>query len=357
MPQSYLLISQSDWDGLNAKIDNIHVAKAHLFPGADAGLKITAAIASLPAGVGGIVDATGFPNPQNLTGFTVPRGVEVLLPPIFFTMFSTGPSIVVNEGGRLIGMGTNSPGATTIKPASGFNKDVIKCISSGGESSWWHHGEVRNIRILANKQQNALGHGLSVYGLAETSLIQRMSISDAAQAGLYIKGSQSGTGSIENVTVNTNGTYGVQLDEFRSAITLKCVGGDQNPITFGITNPSLGGGGILLIDPKSEGSIAVDPLPIQISGGSAKVSLTIMGGNFTTPNSNKTILRIAPDTGFDPSVQIIGLVSGNSFTTLIDDLKNAQTVSTQASTYHSLFTYCAGKYARFDETGFHTFPS
>jgi len=327
-------------------------ASSPRYAGADAGQKIASAIADLPAGWGGLVDATDFDS-GSLTGFTIPSGVTVELGPTFFTMPPSQP-ITVLQGGRLHGMGSNSPGATTIKLGNGCNHDIITCISSGGETNWWHHGDVDRLRLLGNKANNTTGNCLSVYGLAETAVIQRINIEDAAQVGLYIKGSQSGTGSIENITTNKCGLYGTQLDEFRSGILLKSVGGDQNPITFAITNPRLGGGAITLIDPKSEGTVSADPIPIKFIGGSAKITLTIIGGNFLTPNQNKTAIQIAADVGIDPGIQIMGLFTGNHMPTLIDDLKNSQVVTTDPATYHQFFSYCGGKLARFDEAGFFT---
>lgn len=356
-PQFQAMLTPEIWASLIAQLDsdsNLHVIKAYQLPNVsgDVGMKIAAAIGMLPVGVGGFVDATGFPNPQTLSGFTIPPGVTVLLGPIFHTAIGANP-IIVNQGGRLLGVATNSPGATTIKLGDTLNRDLIKCLSTAGESGWWHHGEVRAVRLLGNKFNNTIGNVLSVYGIAETSLIQRVSISDAPQAGLYHKGSASGTGSIENVTVNACAQYGVQLDQFRSSILLKSVGGDQNPVTFAITNPSQGGGAILLIDPKSEGAVGADPDPcVLIQGGSAKVTLTIQGGNFTTPGTDKTMIRIAADVVVNPGIQIMGLSSGNGFTKLIDDLKNDVVVETPPLTYHQFFAYCGGKYARFDETGF-----
>lgn len=359
VPSYFAGVTKELWEELARQIDNPMVVKAHTLTSVsgDAGVKIATAISMLPVGVGGLVDATGFTNPQNLSGFTIPPGVTVLLGPVFFTMPAASPSIVVNQGARLIGAGANNPGSTAINAFTGFNKDVIKCVSTSGEANWWHHGEVRNIRINGNRAQNSSGHGISVYGLAETSVIARCNIHNCAQAGLYIKGSQSGTGSIENVTVNSNGVYGVQLDQFRSGILLKSVGGDQNPVTFAITDPQQGGGAIFLIDPKSEGTTTNDPDPcILISGGSAKVTLTIVGGNFLTPNQGKTVIRIADTVGVNPGIQIMGLFTGNHMPVLIDDLKTAQTVTTAPTTYHQFFAYCGGKYARFDEGGFFTTP-
>ena len=345
MPTYIAQITQAEWESATAV--NPLVLKAYDYPGADAGLKIAAAIAALPAGIGGLVDATKFGNPQNCTGFTIPPGVTVQLSPVLYTMQAAGPSIVINEGGRLIGAGSNNPGATKIKASTNFNKPLIVCIAKSGATGYWHGGLVQDLWLDGTKASQTAGNALEVYSCAERSVIQRLNISDAKQAGLFISGSQSGTGSMHNITTNTCGTYGVQLDQFRSAITLICVGGDFNPVTFGITNPITGGGSILLIDPKSEaagtGDTTATPV-IRITGGSAKVTLTIVGGNsLCPPGINKTLVELAADVGAHHTVQILGHFGGNTIPTLINDLKDGHTVTCPGTTYHGMLAYDGGQ--------------
>jgi hypothetical protein len=334
----------SDAGIVAATLVNPNVVYAHTQAGANAGAQIAAAIAALPA-TGGLVDATAFTNPQTIgTAITIPPGVTVRLGPIFYTVTAT---ITVQQGGRLLGAGTNSPGSTILKAGNALNAPVVKAINSAGEASWWHHGEVRNLRVDGNKSQQTSGNAVEVYGLAETSLLQRLVILDAKQADLYIKGSQSGTGTVQNVSVNSADAYGVQLDDFRSGISLTGVGGDSNAVTFGVTNPSTGGGSILLVDPKSEN--ATGPV-VRITGGPSRVTLSIVGGNFLNTVSSAAI-EIAADVATDPRIQILGLVTGNQMATLISDLKRSQTISTSAAAYHSLVLYTEGKLTRFDATG------
>jgi len=294
--------------------------EAHLMPGASAGDKIEAAIAALPSN-GGYVDATGFPNPQNLSGFTIPPGVTVKLGPVFHTL-PCGSPITVNQGGRLIGSGTNSPGATYIKLFNNCNHNVIELISTAGETDWWHSGELAWIRVDGNKANNTAGNGVAVYQIGEISQIHNMMIVNAAEAGLYSKGGTSGVQSIDNVHVGNNGEAGVRFDEFRSAIYLKSVGGDANPITFHILGARTGGGTIYIAAPKSEAISSINASTIVFEGGSASVNLTLAGGNFLaehlgTIQKTITILPATPS----PYIQIIGTYLGN-IGAIVDDQVN-----------------------------------
>lgn len=301
---------------------NVQLAYLNDTPG-DAGIKIQAAIDALPS-TGGYVDATGFTNPQNLSPFVVTPGVIVHLGPIFHTIPCSSP-IIVQNGGHLIGSGRGNPGGTTIKLFDNCNHDAIQCISTEGDTdfTWWHHGTVANLRILGNKENNASGNGLSVFGIAETSAIYGVSIDGCKDTGLYFRGSQSGTGTVRNITVNGCDGYGIQLDDFRSGISLLGVGGDHNRITLGITNPKTGGGSIYITDFKSEGAgkdFPGEDLPdIRILGGSSSVVLTLAGGN-SLHNIPKTFIEMHGT--ISHYINIEGMVIGNAYTHLIKDYVN-----------------------------------
>lgn len=332
------------------------VAHAHRFPGTDAGKKIANAIAALPSGIGGYVDATGFKNPQNISGFTIPSGVTVRLAPVFFTM-PCGVSITIHQGGQLHGGGTNSPGSTQIKLFNNCNHAIIKAVSSAGGSNWWHAGEIRNLRLDGNKANNTTGNCMEVWGLAETSLLQRLDISNCKQAGLLLTSSNSGTGTVENVTVNSNGTCGIQIDDFKSGVYLKSVGGDNNPSTLCITNPNNGGGSIYINDFKSEKTVAGPA--VTISGGNSPITLTLAGGNALQSLAADTTMIVIENSGGlqkDPIINIQGMVTSLNYSTLINDQKNNVQVTSDAITYHGFLSYTAGKSVRFDKNGFVTVP-
>jgi hypothetical protein len=340
-------ISQAEWDGV---AHHPLVVRADLMPGSDAGLKIQAAIAALPVGVGGFVDATGFTNPQSLTGFHIPPGVTVKLSPVYYTLVATGPSITLDDGGRLLGSGRGNPGGTHVRASNGFNKALITCISRGGETGWWHHGEVRNIRLDGNKAQNTRGHGIEVYNFGETSTLRDVNIHDATECGVYVKGSQSGTNAIYNVTTNACGVAGLCFDQFRSAFTCVCVGGDNNPVTLLVKDPGMGGGALKFVDLKSEG--AVGPV-IRIQGGSARVTLGVSGGNFLCLNGvPSTAIEITADVRENPVISLETVSLGNTVPTLVQDRKNGKVVTVGNYSYLGYFHYCAGVWQRFDQDGF-----
>jgi hypothetical protein len=306
-------------------------------------VKIQAAIdmlkAASPGNPCGLVDATGFAHPQNLTGFTIPPGVTVMLGPVWYTLPTTSPSIVVNQGAHLYGMGANSPGATNLKAFNGFNKPIIVCQPTSG--AWWHNGEVRNIRLDGNKANNTSGHGISVpVGIGETSVISRVSVNMCADAGLYMAGSQSGTGTVQNVTVNHNGVAGIHLDDLKSGLSMCGVGGDNNPVTLKITNPNNGGGSVYITDFKSEKT--TDGPAVEISGGNAPITLTLAGGNaLNSGGADPVLIRVLNSGGLQksPVVTIMGMVTGLNYPVLIEDLLAGVRIVSTPVTYHGSLAY------------------
>lgn len=344
-PKFHALIDQELWTQLIAQIENSNIIKAHALStiSGDAGVKIAAAMSMLPS-TGGIVDATGFTNPQNLTGFSIRAGVTVLLGPGLYTMPTASPSIVVHQGGRLAGTGVNNPGATTIRAFNGFSKDLIKCISTAGASQWWHGGMVRDLRLDGNKANNTFGHGISVYGLAEVSMLANLNINECAQGGVFISGSQSGTGTVRNVTTNKNGVAGVWIDNFMSGLSMCGVGGDENPVTFKITNPNNGGGSIYIMDAKSE-KLTGGPA-FEISGGNSPITLTLAGGNcINSSAADDTLIRILGPSGPSPVITIQGMISSLNYPTIIDDQRAGRKITSTPITYHGLLTYNHPSYA------------
>jgi hypothetical protein len=326
--------------------------------GANAGEKIATAIAQLPSW-GGYVDATGFPSPQNLIGFTVPKGVMVQLPHGFFTL-ACGSPITVNDGAKLKGRGVNSPGATTIKLFNNCNHDVVKAVSVAGEEGWWHNAEISDIRIDGNKANNPTGgNGLSVYSVGETSTIHHILTTNNAKAGIFIKGSQAGTGSVENVTAGNNGLAGFHIDDFQSGLLLKSVGGDFNPSCFLITNTNNGGGSLMIEDMKCEGTPENGyPIHFAQSPTSAVMNLTIKGGSaIINFGAAQTFIRIDP-IAIAPAINIEGLTLTNGWTTLIDDRANDVLIpSLIPGNYIGTFHYRNGKWMKFDLDGFQTYPA
>lgn len=345
-PQFYAMIDHTVWQQLHDEISNRRVVKAHSLThitGNDIGVHIKAAIELLkerePANPTGLVDATGFANPKNLTGFEIPPGVTVLLPPIFMTMPTASPSIFVRQGARLYGMGVHAPGATQIKAFTNFNKPLIVCQPTAG--AWWHGGAVAFLRLDGNKAANVSGHGISVpVGLGETSLIHQCNINNCAQAGLYLAGSHSGTGTVQNVTSNNNGVAGIWIDDFKSGLSMWGVGGDQNPATLQITNPNNGGGSIYIMDFKSEKNI---PGPaIDISGGNSPIVLTLAGGNCLQSGlADPVLIRVMNSGGLQksPVISLDGIVTSLNYTTIIEDLVAGKRIVSSPVTYHGRLQY------------------
>jgi hypothetical protein len=329
---------------------------AHRMPGTSVTDKINAAIASLPSGVGGIVDARGFANPVTLSGFTITPGVTVLLGPVFHTLLCN-TSITVQQGGHLIGSGRNSPGGTTIRHNANCSVPMIKLVSSAGVTNWWHNGSLKNIRLDGQKAfQTTANNCVESYLIGETSVISELNIVNCKGNGVYLTGSNSGTGTIRNVTVNSSDVCGFKLENFTSAMSMLGIGGDNNPVTLCILNS---GGGLQITDFKSEKTTVPGPA-VTIGGsgsGGAAFNLTIVGGNALQAGvSSTTFLEIHNTVTVNPTVTLMGMVAGNNYTTMIDDQENSVQVSADPLSFIGLLSYVGGKSIRFDKNGFVTVP-
>jgi hypothetical protein len=268
--------------------ENTNIQIAHINPTiGDAGVKIQAAIDALMSDhpEGGIVDATGFVHPSNLTGFTIPAGVTVHLNHGLYTLVC-GVPITINEGGRLIGEGTSSPGATKIKLGNNCNHDIVHAIAKVGETGWWHHAEIAWIRFDCNKANNTIGTGIRIWQPGEVTQIHNVLIQQCPEDALWIKGSWAGTQSIDNVTMNLNDGWAIHLFEFRSTAQFNNVGGDDNGGLLWIEGPRTGGGNVQINNFKYEGP--GDPV-FLISDGSAPVQLEIVNGGVVTANVSTPI--------------------------------------------------------------------
>jgi hypothetical protein len=133
------------------------VIRADLTPGADAGAKIAAAIAALPA-TGGTVDARGLEGPQTISatvtlGASGSKPVKMLLGAATFATSVCPAFDLINGGSVLEGLGNGAPGVaadgnstTTIRAVAGCAGPLIRsAVLSGGGG-----GEIRRLRLDEN---------------------------------------------------------------------------------------------------------------------------------------------------------------------------------------------------------------
>lgn len=177
------------------RLNNIRYADQ--FPGADAGAKISAAIADLP-GTGGTVDARGLQGTQAGTAtVTIPANVTVLLGAISYTINFAGIGFKTSgRGARLIGQdydtsiilqnSTSAPYAAVRPEADGFT--------------------LRDFQISGEVPSGSEGAPLAGVMLSKSSLL-----SDGLIEGLYITGTNGGIygdtlvpSGIKNIVVRNN---------------------------------------------------------------------------------------------------------------------------------------------------------
>ena len=293
-----------------------HTRYAHLFPGLDAGQKITSAIQDLPNGVG-TVDAGGLPTPQRLSGVTVPSGVTLRLPPITFVVSET---LVVRPSGRVIGAAWGNPGHSNLTAAAMLQGPVIHAASESSKG-WWHYGTIENLRVAGDPRATAATDCIQVDRMGEASLLRNLNLSRCRESGLEIRGSQAGGGRIEGVSVYDSGESAVHLDAVTSGMIISSLSGDRNPIFLHITGTQSGGASLILLDMKVEQTLTRSDPVIWIDDSKSPVILTIIGGTSISSATRDDWIRVTDSgPGAHPYIQIIGARVSLKYKNLINDL-------------------------------------
>ena len=293
-----------------------HTRYAHLFPGFDAGQRITNAILDLPRGVG-TVDAGGLPSPQRLSAVTVPSGVTLRLPPITFVVSET---LVVRPSGHVIGTAWGNPGHTNLIAAAELQGEVIHAASESS-NGWWHYGTIENLRVAGHPQATASNDCIRVDRMGEASLLRNLNLSSCRESGLKINGSQAGSGRIEGISVFDSGQSAVHLADITSGMTINSLSGDRNPVFLKITGSRHGGVSLVLLDMKVEQTLRRSDPVIWIDDSKSPVHLTIIGGTSISSATRDDWIRVtASGPGAHPYIQIIGARVSRKYKNLVNDL-------------------------------------
>ena len=125
---------------------------ADQFPGANAGAKIAAAIANLPA-TGGTVDARGLEGAQTAAGFAVPAKVTLLLGA---TTLTTSAVISLADDSQVVGLGWQ-----TMILASGFPAGDHSVVANADVTNGNSRIVLRDVKVDANKAGNSAPATLS----------------------------------------------------------------------------------------------------------------------------------------------------------------------------------------------------
>ena len=296
-----------------------HTRYAHLFPGLDAGQKITNAILDLPRGVG-TVDAGGLPSPQRLSAVTVPAGVTLRLPPITFVVSET---LVVRPSGHVIGAAWGNPGHTNLIAAAELQGEVIHAASESS-NGWWHYGTIENLRVAGHPQATASSDCIRVDRMGEAGLLRNLNLSSCRESGLRINGSQAGSGRIEGISVFDSGESAVRLNDITSGMTINSLSGDRNPVFLKITGSRHGGVSLVLLDMKVEQTLRRSDPVIWIDDSKSPVHLTIIGGTSISSATRDDWIRVTNSgPGAHPFIQIMGTRVSRKYKNLVNDLGHA----------------------------------
>lgn len=289
---------------------------AHLYPGIDAGQKISSAMQDLPRG-GGLVDASGLPGPQTLSRISIRAGVTVKLPPITFIVTET---VIVRPSGHLIGSAWGNPGHTNLVAGRTLQGDLVHARSKS-PTGWWHYGSIENLRLRGDPRAAGSQNCITVDRMGEASLLRNLHLSGCAASGLRINGSQAGSGRIEGVSIFDAGQSAVHLNDVTSGMIINSLSGDRNPVFLKISGSHNGGVGLVLTDMKVEGTLNQEDPVIWIDDSRSNVVLTIIGGTSIASSPRQDWIRVTnTGPGAHPVIQIMGTRVSGKYANLINDM-------------------------------------
>ena len=312
-----------------------NVLQANAYPGADAGVKIQAALTAL--GGYGIVDARGITDPtfnsfQSLTGFTCAQGQIVLLGRASYTVQST---IVVQDGCALIGVDASPNSGTILKAKAGLNANIIEAYSSAanpkGSTQWWHYGRIENIAFDGNKSSNASGNCIEVWQIGEVSVLRNLFINNAAESGIRLDGSLATGAGIENISVFHSASYGINVVQplagsGSGTLFIKGLSGDDNTGALIRINTSSASTTIAGLKAESNGSGGNDPVVLIDTVGNNDVVQILSGTVQSNSGTRNDLVKITGSSSANDPVLTITNLFATGYTNLINDTINTITV-------------------------------
>lgn len=313
---------------------------------------IASAIAAITEARGGLViDMRG--GSISEAGFTIPAGVTVHLGPGNYGF--TSKIRMTPEGSHLIGTGSGNNGGTFIHH-SGAIGNLVESFDTSG-ATYWHDCSIENLRIdMSQGGTNAGAHGIRIWNMGQSSSIRNVEVYNAIAAGIVLDGSPV-PGSLENVSVYTSGTYGLDIDfgndgdSAGNSISLYNFGGDNN--TSGLVRLKTGNDRSIVnfYNLKSERNSASTVNNPVILADAFSGAINIFGGHFYTLTAlagTPTGDIIKTQTSGTPQIHIRG-ASHRLYSNVVNDTVNSRTITVQGN-YIAALDYYNGK-AVFAEYG------
>ncbi len=285
-----------------------------------------------------IDDRTG---PYSGPGFIVRDSVTVKLAATTYTItgtvsYNNGISnvtagIISMPGSHIVGSGTSANHGTNVNAGAGLNADVIATSTvgtgTGANAQWWHWGSIENFHMNGNKANQTSGTCINVENMGETAVLRALEVGNCYTDDIRLEGNFATQSEITNITVNSAGQFGVNLDNFQGVGVLRGLSGDSNATSIIRFNGNQSAT-LTVLGLKSEEEISGhDPLiTIDMPADGSQPALYIVGGyTYGRPGLQDVIKVIHGKTGAAPFVTVNNFYVDANFVNAVNDTVNSRT--------------------------------
>jgi hypothetical protein len=282
-------------------------------------------------------------SPYTGPGFTVKDSVTLRLAATTYTINGTvsynngnntvTAGIIALPGSHIVGAGTSPNHGTNVNAGAGLNADVIATSTvgtgTGANAQWWHWGSIENFHMDGNKASQTAGNCINVENMGETAALKSLELGNCYASDLKLEGNFATQSEISNITVNSAGQFGVNLDNFQGAAVLRGLSGDSNATSI-IRFNGMQSATLTVLGLKSEEEVSGhDPLiTIDMPTDGSQPGLYVIGGyTYGRLGLNDVIKIINGKAGAAPFVSVSNFyLDSKYFANAVNDTVNSKTV-------------------------------
>ena len=280
-------------------------------------------------------------SPYTGPGFIVRDSVAVKLAATTYTITSTVTNnngvanvtagIISMPGSHIVGAGTSPNHGTNMNAGNGLNADLIATSTvgtgSGANAQWWHWGSIENFHIDGNKANQTAGNCINVENMGETAVLRALELGNCYASDIKLEGNFATQSEVSNVTANSAGQFGVNLDNFQGVGVLRGLSGDSNATSIIRFNGNQSAT-LTVLGLKSEEEISGhDPLiTIDMPTDGSQPAFSLVGGyTYARPGVHDVIKIINGKSGSAPFVTVSNFYVDPNFVNAVNDTVNSRT--------------------------------
>ncbi len=238
--------------------------------------------------------------------------------------------IILMPGSHMVGVGTSANHGTNVNAANGLNADLIATSTvgtgTGASAQWWHWGSLENLHMNGNKANQTAGNCINLENMGETAVLRAIEAGNCFADDIVLEGNFATQSEISNITVNSAGKFGIDLDNFQGVGVLRGLSGDSNATSIIRFNGNQSAT-LTILGMKSEEEISGhDPLiTVDMLNDGSQPALYLVGGyTYARAGVQDVIKIINGKAGAAPFIQVSNFYVDPNFVNGVNDTVNGR---------------------------------